>query len=101
VEFAEKIIFFHGQFFEMGFEDGIGEVKFAEFLVVVDLFIGLLFFGCDLSGMEAVLLFGVDFLLDLVQRRLGLLLGWIVGVHAIGLSWYLILYYYLLAWISI
>lgn len=64
MEFAEKIIFFHSQFFEMGFEDGVGEIEFAEFLVVVDLFVGLLFFGRDLSGMEAVLLFGVDFLFD-------------------------------------
>jgi hypothetical protein len=48
----------------MGFEDGVGEIEFAEFLVVVDLFVGLLFFGRDLSGMEAVLLFGVDFLFD-------------------------------------
>ena len=70
----------------MGFEDSVGEVEFAEFFVVVDLFVGLLFFGRHLSGMKAVLLFGVDFLLDLVQRRLGLLLGWIVGVHAIGLG---------------
>ncbi len=66
MEFAKKIVFFHGQFFEMGFEDGVCEVEFAEFLVVVDLFVGLLFFGCDLLGMEAVLLFGVHFLLDLV-----------------------------------
>lgn len=67
----------------MGFEHSICQVEFAEFLIVVDLFGGVLFFGCDFVGVEVIGFFGVDLLLDFLEGFVGhvLLLSGVVGIH--------------------
>ena len=85
VKFSKKLAFLDGKFLEMGLKYGVGKVEFTEFLIIVDLFGGVLFFGSQVVRVEPIRLFGVDLFFNLLEGLIGdgLLLCWVVGVHGL------------------